>query len=525
MDRSGSMAIPVPGGKTKMDLANLAAVEVLDLLTNMDEYGCVVIDSSPHVVVPLAPVGDKARDSLRIRRTDALGGGIFVYTALSTAAKMIAPATAGTKHILLFADAADAEEPGNYKALMEECRKAGITVSVVGLGTPGDVDAEFLRDVAKRGGGRIFFTDKPRELPRIFAQDTFVVARNSFLEQQTPVRATGGLAALTDAALAPLPDVGGYNLCYLRPGANLAAVTADEYTAPLVAAWQAGAGRVLCYSGEADGEFTGPVARWPRAGEFFTSLARWVSVAEPPLPAGMLLRQEVRDGACTVELHLDPERPAMPMSGAPVVTTLRGKPGGQPETQKVQMQWSTPDVMAASIPLGGQETVLASAEVPGVGRFSLPPACLPYSPEFKPAEAGQGERVLSRLSRMTGGAQRTNLAGIWAEVPARPRFVNLAPWLLVAAILILLVEVLERRTGLLSAARLGPIRLHRRDEKEGPAAIRPKRPRKGPTTAAPQAAAPEAAPQPEQPTADSPQGLGDVLDQARRRAKERTDRR
>ncbi|MCX5653389.1 MAG: hypothetical protein NTY65_01890 [Planctomycetota bacterium] len=133
------------------------------------------------------------------------------------------------------------------------------------VGTAGDVDAEFLRDVAKRGGGRVFFTDKPRELPRIFAQDTFVVARNSFLEQQTPVRATGGLAALTDAALVPLPDVGGYNLCYLRPGANLAAVTADEYTAPLVAAWQAGAGRVLCYSGEADGQFTGPGPGGPLA--------------------------------------------------------------------------------------------------------------------------------------------------------------------------------------------------------------------------------------------------------------------
>ena len=526
MDRSGSMAIPVPGGRTKMDLANLAAVQVLDLLTNMDEFGCVVIDSSPHVVVPLAPVANKERDSARIRRTDALGGGIFIYVALSTAAKMVAPAQAGTKHIILFADAADSEEPGDYKAILEECRKAGITVTVIGLGTPADQDAELLKDIAKRGGGRIFFTDNPRELPRLFAQDTFVVARNSFLDKETPVRATGGMTVLTDVGLGPLPAVGGYNLCYLRPGANLAAVTADEYSAPLVAAWQAGTGRVLCYTGEADGEFTGPVAKWPRAGDFFTSLARWASGQEQPLPAGMLLRQEVRDGACAVELHLDPERPALPFTGTPTVTTLHGKSGGQPESRKDDMQWSTPDVMSVSVPLGGQETALASVEVPGIGRFSLPPACLPYSPEFKPAEPGQGQKALSRLARMTGGAQRTNLAGIWDEVPSRPRYVNLATWLLVAAMLLLLMEVLERRTGLLSAARLGRFRLRREDKQPAPAAApRPGRRAKGRKPAAEQAAPGKAPPQAEMPQQESPPGLGDAFDQACRKAKERTDRR
>jgi hypothetical protein len=526
MDRSGSMAIPVPGGRTKMDLANLAAVQVMDLLTAMDEFGCVAIDSSAHIVVPLASVDDKAGASLRIRRTDAMGGGIFIYVALSTAAKMLAPAQAGTKHIILFADAADSEEPGNYKALLEECSKAGITVTVVGLGTPRDQDAELLKDIAKRGNGRIFFTDKPAELPRLFAQDTFVVARNSFLDQETAVRATGGLAALTDAALGPLPTVGGYNLCYLRPGANLAAVTADEYAAPLVAAWQAGTGRVLCYTGEADGEFTGPLARWERAGDFFASLARWTAGQEQPLPAGMLLRQEVRDGACTVELHLDPERPALPFTGSPVVTMLRGKPAGRPETSKDEMQWTTPDVMAVSVPLGGQETALASVEVPGVGRFSLPPACLPYSPEFKPAEPGQGQKLLARLARMTGGQQRTNLAGIWGDVPSRPRYVNLAAWLVAAAMLLLLLEVLERRTGLLSASWLGRLRLLRRDEKAAPAAApRSRRRKKGEKPAAAETAATEAAPEAQKPAAEAPSGLGDILDQARRRAKRRTDRR
>ena len=52
--------------------------------------------------------------------------------------------------------------------------------------------------------------------------------------------------------------------------------------------------------------------------------------------------------------------------------------------------------------------------------------------------------------RTTGGMERVNLAGIWNDLPKMPRMISLAPWLLLAAMLLLLVEVLQRRTGLLS---------------------------------------------------------------------------
>src|SRR5439155_1356624 len=77
--------------------------------------------------------------------------------------------------------------------------------SVIGLGTERDQDAELLKDIAKRGKGRIFFTDKPDELPRLFAQDTFVVARNTFIDEPVRVRLTAGLSTLTDQ---PLPAPG-----------------------------------------------------------------------------------------------------------------------------------------------------------------------------------------------------------------------------------------------------------------------------------------------------------------------------
>ncbi len=59
LDRSGSMAVPVAGGKVKMDLANQGTAQVLDLLGPMDEFGCIAVDTVPHLITALAPVTDK----------------------------------------------------------------------------------------------------------------------------------------------------------------------------------------------------------------------------------------------------------------------------------------------------------------------------------------------------------------------------------------------------------------------------------------------------------------------------------
>ncbi|MCI0526372.1 MAG: VWA domain-containing protein, partial [Nitrospira sp.] len=418
---------------------------------------------TPHVITDLAPVENNKRVRGDILRIDAGGGGIFVYEALSAATRMLLSARAGTRHIILFADAADSEEPGNYQELLGKCKQANITVSVVGLGTSIDQDAELLRDVARRGGGRSFFTDNPEELPRLFAQDTFVVARNTFLDELTSIQLTQSLVTMTgkqfeartqqstgSASALPL-QIGGYNLCYLRPNANLAAITLDEYKAPIVAAWQAGTGRVLNYTGEADGIYTGPIADWKDVGDFFASMTRWVAGDSGNLPRSMLITQEVKNGIYEVQLHLDPEREIEAgLTNLPKITILRGTPGAKPTVQRTQMQWTSTDTLAAEISLHGNETVLATVEAAGTSPFSLSPVTLPYSPEFKPMGVEDGSLSLEHLARATGGSERVDLAGIWKDLPKQPRRVEMGPWLLILAVVLFLLEVLERRTGLLS---------------------------------------------------------------------------
>jgi Mg-chelatase subunit ChlD len=529
LDRSGSMAVPVGGGRTKMDLANLGTTQVLDLLGPMDEFGVVAVDSQPHTIAELAQVKDKASVRNDILRIQSMGGGIFVYEALAAASKMLMAAKAGTRHIILFSDAADSEEPGKYQELLEACRQAQITVSVIGLGTPADQDAELLRDIARRGQGRIFFTDKPEELPRLFAQDTFVVARSTFLDEPTPIRTTPGLSALTGKQFGTPPAIGGYNLCYLRPGATLATVTLDEYKAPVVAAWQAGIGRVLCYTGEADGKYTGAIAGWKEVGDYLTSLARWTAGQSGPLPDNILVTQEVRNGTNIVQLHLDPERKGEPFTGLPRVTTLRGVSGQKPVAQKAAMHWSSADTLTLETPLQGNETVLTTVEVPGQQPLMLSPVCLPYSPEFKPVQGDVGLMTLDHLARATGGKERVNLAGIWTELPKHPRMLPIGHWLVILAIMVLLLEILERRTGLLTqGGQLVWQATQRPTPRRGwrfwhrPSRTTEAIPTPQPAVAAPQTREPA---QPAPAASGQPKaGMLDALHKARQRGRERTER-
>jgi hypothetical protein len=126
MDRSGSMAMQVASGETKMRLAGEAAAQVYEMMTPIDRFGAIAVDSAPQVVADLEPIGASPGVPSALRRIQAGGGGIFVYTALTAAAAMLTADDApGARHIVLFADAADAEEPGITSTCSRSCGMRG----------------------------------------------------------------------------------------------------------------------------------------------------------------------------------------------------------------------------------------------------------------------------------------------------------------------------------------------------------------------------------------------------------------
>ena len=118
LDRSGSMAVTTPGGQTKMDLANNAAAECIRLMNGVDSVSVIAVDSAAHIIVPQTAVENPESIIARCLSIQSMGGGIFVYTGLVAAGSQILGAQQLNKHVLLFADAADAEEPGQYRQLL-----------------------------------------------------------------------------------------------------------------------------------------------------------------------------------------------------------------------------------------------------------------------------------------------------------------------------------------------------------------------------------------------------------------------
>ena len=523
LDRSGSMMATVTGGKTKMDLANLGTAEAVKLLSPGDKVAVIAVDSTPHVIQPLVDVTDTAAIVSKVRSIQSEGGGIFVYEALVAAGQELAAASDyATRHIILFSDAADSEEPGDYKKLLAQFETAGITTSVIGLGNTGDSDAKLLEDIASRGKGNIMFTEDAEELPRLFTQDTMSVARNTFLDNgPLPGELVPDARLMGELAAGRLPDVGGYNLSYLKPQATLAAVSLDEYSAPWSAFWYRGLGRAAAVTFEADGPFTGAIGKWAGYDDFFVTHARWLLSGEQPGAVFLTAERDGLDAVVTVEL--DPDR-----SEASALPTLVVVPPGDGRAPAVtpDLVWTGPDTLTARFRLdrtGSFRTLVTTPKPNGQADFTRGPAVtLPYSPEFMPRLGlPTGDAVLGEVATLSGGVARTDVTRMFADPPPSARRTPLLPWLALASVLLVVVEIAGRRLSLWE--RLVPVR----DESPTPLPVGipqakrrwlelPKPARREPQAVRPPMRAPEA-PKPAVP----PQGptLADVLARAKQRPK------
>ncbi|WP_309397446.1 VWA domain-containing protein [Cerasicoccus maritimus] len=439
VDRSGSMGATVPGGMTKMDLANSGVAEAARLLGPSDMLTVFAVDSEPHVVVPLTMVGPNlATIEQRVRSIQSMGGGIFVYTGLKAAWNELQKASVGQKHIILFSDAADSEEPGQYKSLLAEMVNEGATVSVIGMGTPSDSDAAFIEDVAKRGNGRIFFNADPASLPAVFAQETVAVARSAFIEEAIGVEPTAGWLQIAASTLDWPAHFDGYNLSYLKDGATAAALTRDEYQAPLLAFWNRGSGRSAAVSFAAAGKFSEATRNWPAYGDFMQTLTRWLIGDD--LPKGLGLSTNLQGNELTLDFFYDDTHADLPEGGMP---TLLYTAQGVDAAQTATWERIEPGLFRAKLTLDYGQSYRGAVQV---GEHAMP---------FGPIIAGENIEWqinptalddLKQLSARTGGEERVNLAEAWTS-PDTDAKQSLRLWVLFALAPLFLLEVAQSRLG------------------------------------------------------------------------------
>lgn len=181
LDYSGSM------GSNITFLEN-AAVTFVKLKLPQDRIAIVKFDDNARLTVPLS--GDTADILRRFGRTGLAGFG--GYTALYDAGEMAVGQISGTpenhpKGLILFSDGEDNASRMTSEGLYDLSSRHSIPVFAVAFGP---ANADVLRSLATRTGGKFYQTNDPKELEAIF-RDIYLSLRNYYLITYRPPRIDG----------------------------------------------------------------------------------------------------------------------------------------------------------------------------------------------------------------------------------------------------------------------------------------------------------------------------------------------
>lgn len=448
VDGSGSMSAGTPGA-TKIKLAAEGAVRIIELLMVNDRFGLNVTDTEPSWPLPFQAVtADRSALISTARGIDTGGGGIYVYTGLESAYNAIAREDAQVRHLILFADTADAEQPiGNGGEhvfdMATRWLEKRITLSVVGIGMPGDADIGMLTSLARSGGGRYYFTQDRYSVPRIFSKDAMIASRAVIVEKRIEPAPGDGVPFLK--GISALPAVEGYVVVSAKPGAVYPSWATSED--PLLASWSIGLGRSVAFTSDSGRLWSKGWAEWPDAGAFWSQITKWLGRDREQGRFPARLEVEGGRGRITVEAIDEEGRFENFMD-----FRARVLPPGKDEGIVVALSQTAPGRYEATFPaeeegsyrvhlfrMAGDGTLIPG-DVMGVSRLD--------SPEFR--VTGSNRALLDHLAASAGGKRlEANLEGVHERggmpVPVES---DIGDLLLLLALILFLVDVAIRRVDL-----------------------------------------------------------------------------
>ncbi|MFT5684563.1 MAG: putative membrane protein/Mg-chelatase subunit ChlD [Myxococcota bacterium] len=441
LDKSGSMAQSATTGTTeselvqaigsrlvggrpagsKIRLAAEGSVAALKLLRDTDRIGVLSVDTQSRWAVAVQPVTEREAISNRIRSISSGGGGIYTLTALETARSGLLASDTPLRHLILFADTADAGEQWRgtqtAQALVSDLARDGITLSVIGIGSRTAQDAEFLIDLARLGGGRFHATNDPENLPALFTQETEELL-GAALEESADLDVVQAQwhAALAGIDLNDAPMLTGYNRVLPEPTARTILTTAGGV--PLLSTWRVGLGEVVSITTDDGGRWSASWRGWEGGARLWVQLVR-----------GMLdgvsadTTITVDDNGVVTITRYDSDGLSLPRPA------VFASPDDTPAP--LTLTATTPGQWQGQLPLDGAIWRIAALDANGEPlaqqRWSTPPS-------REHIHQAPNPDTLARLDLPTGTTSAARIAAI-----------ALWPWLILLCALLLPVDAYARR--------------------------------------------------------------------------------
>jgi Mg-chelatase subunit ChlD len=426
-DKSGSMDDRVDG-VPRIEFARLAVRRVFDAVPASDAIGVIAFDRAPQAVAPLARGHDTAALTARLQSVQP-SGATAIAPALELASEWLRNATPGVerRHALLVSDGRTS--PDDASRLRAILQRGEFELSVVALGA--DADRRLLESMARLTGGRAYFPTDIRELPAIVARESARVAGGQIVETPfTPISRPHPITAVVDG----LPPLGGYVVSAAKPGAESA--LQSPLGDPILATGRYGLGRVAAYTAELSGAWSSRLRKWDGYGSLLTGMVRWVarSTRDDTLYASFV---EADAGLrLTLEAH-DGEAPLTGLQGEATVRTPRG------DSVRVALQGSAPgryEARVAAIEPGAYVFAI-DARSPDARADKRLVRGVYWSADREYRARTADHALLARLAEVSGGRLLRQGDSVFSG-QRTPAYLDLWPWLTVAALLLFLIEVL-----------------------------------------------------------------------------------
>ena len=437
IDKSGSM-----GRNDKLTYAKAAAETVTKTLKDNDLIGVIGFDSQPFVVIPLQSVAQSRPYFDQMINRLSAHGQTFMIPALREAERMLGSGGAQVKHVVVLTDGETGGTAEMYYDLVSRMHHdAGTTISTIAVGQDANVD--LLQAIARYGGGSYYQTDSPRNLPQLFVEDFRAHGGEiTMVEKEFTPRSENPDAILKDLAARQMPPLKGYVSTEIKPRATMSMYVDRSGTRePVIASWRYGAGKAMAVTTDASGRWSG---RWVSANVFQPLWDRMLAWMTPEMPAEPKIDVALGYNAGRINIKLT-DYSAEPGNAARLVTVLVTRPDGtRTETALTE---EVVGELSGSIDAPAPGNYYFEVRSPAGKDKKFPPLAFTVSPsvnaELPRPEPNYG--LLEQLASATGGRLNPSPAEVSTERATLERRVSMNPYLLVAAMIMLIAEALVRR--------------------------------------------------------------------------------
>lgn len=437
IDRSGSMEGP------KLEMAKEAAARAIQSMKPTDRVTVVTFTFGAELQVPLTPI-EKSADIIQGIQQIGGGGGTSVFSGLEKGFEQIRNDPAAIKHIIVLTDG-QSNDP-DYKPLVAELKKRRITVSTVGIGTTGEVNAPLLAWLAMSTGGRFYQVNNPHDIPRIYVQEIERVSSKPIVEEPfVPSVSQDAAERMPSVPWSAVPPLLGYNVTELKPTADQLMMSHKKN--PILATWRFGLGRTLAFTSDDRNRWAAHWLPWNGYSQFWAQNIRWTmrSLAQSDFQTAVV--QEGSRGHITVD--------AIDRSGKFVNRLLMNARVVSPDAaergaQNLKLRQIGPGHYEAWFDAARIGTYLVNIlrkRQDGITESSVTGLVVPYSPEFRDVAAN--EFLMTQLAQTGSGSVLTRPDQVFrANRPVLYTPSDLLEWLLLIAMLLLPVDVAVRRIAL-----------------------------------------------------------------------------